>query len=316
MWILFGCLIVGALIGWLRIFPESLLKQAGRGMMIGVLTLLLSMGLRIGVDQNTLSQMGSYGWQAFVFALAAIVGSVGVVSLLEKILFKELPTSLGDEVKENAEVEHEQQQQQQEKLSYGMIILILGVFILGIILGVGAFPEEGVDYLPTLTNFALNFTLLMVGIDLGLNREIWQHILRAGWQVLIAPLGVAIGSILGAMLVGICFGWSLREGGAVGAGFGWYSLSGVLISDLHSVSLGTIAFLSNIFREVLAIILVPFLARRVSPLALVAPGGATSMDSTLPIIVAVGPKGIGILAIISGFILSLLVPILVPLVLG
>lgn len=51
-------------------------------------------------------------------------------------------------------------------------------------------------------------------------------------------------------------------------------------------------------------------------MALVAPSGATAMDSTLPLLVAVGPKGIGIVAIISGLSLSLLVPVLVPLVLG
>lgn len=314
MWLLFSFLFIGALIGWFRILPDYFLNQAGRGMMFGVLVLLLSMGLRIGVDENTLAQMGNYGWQAFIFAMATILGSIACVFLLEKLLVKELPVSLPDETLEGSS--GDEGQAQGKFNSFGIILLILGTFIVGILLGVGPFPEEGEAFLPTLTDIALYFTLLMVGVDLGLNRDIWKHIIKAGWQVLIPPIGVAIGSIMGAMLVGMLFGWSLREGGAVGAGFGWYSLSGVLISDLHSVSLGTIAFLTNIFREVLAIILVPLLAKRLSPLALVAPGGATSMDSTLPVIVAVGPKGIGIIAIISGFLLSLSVPILVPLVLG
>lgn len=308
MWILFACLIVGAVVGWFRVLPRAILDQAGRGMMLGVLLLLLTMGLRIGVDQNTLSQLGSFGLQAFIFAVAAIFGSVVAVLLLEKVFMRKsriLPVQESMEVGAT-EAAH----------PYRMTCAIIGAFILGIILGIDVFPERWTEYLPTVTSLALDFTLVMVGIDLGLNRDIWKHMLNVGWQVFLAPVGVVLGSIVAAMVVGLCFGWNLREGGAVGAGFGWYSLSGVLISDLHSVSLGTIAFLSNIFREVLAIIFAPFLAKRVGPLALVAPSGATAMDSTLPLLVAVGPKGVGIVAIISGLSLSLLVPFLVPLVLG
>ena len=238
MWLLFGSLIIGALIGWFRILPEPILNLAGKGMMFGVLVLLFSMGLRIGVDENTLAQMGNYGWQAFIFALATIFGSVVFVIFLEKIFLKEkllleemvtssLPPSTLVEEDEEMEKLQEGEKEEQEKEeqgkfnSFGMIILILGVFIAGILLGVGPFPEEGETYLPTLTDIALYFTLLMVGVDLGLNRDIWKHILKAGWQVLLPPIGVALGSIVGAMLVGMLFGWSLREGGAVGAGFGW-----------------------------------------------------------------------------------------------
>ena len=308
MWILFACLIVGVIIGWFRLLPLAITNKAGQGMMIGVLVLLFSMGLRIGVDKNTLSQLGSFGLQAFIFAIAAILGSVLAVVFLEKAVIGTsliLPQQAGLEVN-TGETAH----------PYRMTCAIIGALVVGILGGIFLLPESWTYHLPTVTSLALDFTLVMVGIDLGLSRDIWKHMLKVGWQVFLAPLGVVLGSIGAAMLVGLCFGWELREGGAVGAGFGWYSLSGVIISDLHSISLGTIAFLSNIFREVLSIILAPFLAKRVGPLALVAPSGATAMDSTLPLLVAVGPKGVGIVAIISGLTLSLLVPVLVPLVLG
>jgi uncharacterized membrane protein YbjE (DUF340 family) len=305
--ILFGCLIIGIVLGWGRFLPEAVLKQAGRGMLIGVLILLFSMGLRMGADQEILSQLVSFGMQALVFAVATILGSLIVVIFLERVIIGKslLSQQNVSEVSPGAE-DH----------SHTITYVILGALVLGIVIGVVLFPEQWISYLPTLTSLALDFTMVMVGLDLGMNRDIWKRMLKVGWQVFLAPLGVVLGSIGAAMLVGIFFGWSLREGGAVGAGFGWYSLSGVLISDLHSLSLGTIAFLSNIFREVLALILVPFLAKKVGPLALVAPSGATAMDSTLPVLVAVGPKGIGIIAIISGLILTLLVPVLVPIFLG
>lgn len=307
MLLLFSFLLVGVALGWWRLLPKRILDQAGRGMTIGVMLLLLTMGLRIGVDKKTLSQLGIYGLQALGFATLTILASIGTVMLLEKLLVRNpiLPQSQ-DALGVGTDNAH----------PYRMTGIILGAFAAGIIIGINLFPKEGIDYLPKLTDCALDFTFVMVGIDLGLNREVWKHLFKMGWQVFLAPIGVALGSILAGMLVGAFFGWSLREGGAVGAGFGWYSLSGVMISDLHSVPLGIIAFLSNVFREILSILLAPFLARRVSVLALVSPGGATTMDSTLPLLVAVGPKGIGIVAFVSGFSLTTLVPILVPLLLG
>lgn len=310
MQILFTCLLTGVAVGWWRLLPKRILDQAGHGMMVGVMLLLLTMGLKIGVDRNTLSQLGAYGLQALGFAVFSILGSVGTVLLLEKILVRKPFLSQYQDLELDASTNTNDYAH-----PYRMTVIILGAFAVGSLIGVTLFPQEGIVYLPTLTDLALDFTLVMVGIDLGMNREVWKHMLKVGWQVFLAPIGVAVGSVLAAMLVGVLFGWSPCEGGAVGAGFGWYSLSSVIISDLHSVSLGTVAFLSNIFREVISILVAPFLAKKVSALALVAPGGATTMDSTLPLLVAVGPKGVGIVAFISGFSLSTLVPILVPLLL-
>lgn len=312
MLILFTCLLAGVAVGWWKLLPKSILDQAGRGMMIGVMFLLLTMGLRIGVDKDTLSQLGAYGLQALGFAIFTILGSVGTVILLEKLLVR---TPLLPQDQDSFEIDTNENAQNNAH-PYRMTGIIIGAFAVGTVIGITLFPKEGVEYLPTLTDSALDFTLAMVGIDLGLNREVWKHMFKMGWQVFLAPIGVALGSVFAAMIIGILFGWSPREGGAVGAGFGWYSLSSVLISDMHSVSLGTIAFLSNVFREVLSILIAPFLAKKVGALALVAPGGATTMDSTLPIMVAVGPKGIGIVAFLSGLSLTTLVPVLVPLLLG
>ena len=306
MGILFACLILGIIIGWVRLLPARVLQQAGRGMLLGVLILLFSMGLRVGADQTILSQFVNFGLQALVFAVATTIGSLLIVRIFEKVLLAKFPVHEDNALEVNPGGEP----------SHVLTWAILGTLALGIIGGKMLFPQEWTVYLPDLTSLALNFTMIMVGIDLGMNRDIWNQMRKVGWQVFLAPIGVIIGSIGAAMLVGLCFGWDFRESGAVGAGFGWYSLSGVLISDLHSLSLGTIAFLSNIFRELLALILAPFLAKKVGPLALVAPSGATAMDSTLPVLVAVGPKGVGIIAIISGLNLSLLVPVLVPLFLG
>ena len=80
-----------------------------------------------------------------------------------------------------------------------------------------------------------------------------------------------------------------------------------------SAQIGTIAFLSNVFREMLSVILIPFIAKRMNHITSIAPAGATSMDSTLPVIVKCTDEETVVMAFINGAVLSILVPVLVPL---
>lgn len=305
MGILLLCLIVGVGLGWKRWLPQRILVWSGRAITFGVFFLLLTMGIKIEVDPETLSKLAGYGLQSLIFALLTVTVSLGLVWALERWLVP--PTHMMIELEMGIE---------KNAHPYRMTLIIFVAFSLGIVIGMIFFPETGKPYLSTLSNGALYVLLLAVGLDLGNNRKIWKQIMHLGWYVFLAPAGVAVGSIIAGMLTGKLMGWTFMEGGAVGAGFGWYSLSGVLISELHSTSLGTIAFLSNVIRELLSILLVPLLARKVGPLTLVAPGGATTMDSTLTLISAIGPPGISVIAFVNGICLTALVPILVPLFLG
>lgn len=297
-------LILGVLIAWKTWLPTGVLRQSSRLMTLGVFFLLLTMGVRIGADRSTLKQLGSYGLQAFLFALFTIIASLTVVSVFEHLFLRGPILSEEPDLTVNVAIN-----------PYQMTVLILTALLAGILLGFSVFPASAQKYLTVSTNVALYFTLFSVGLDLGCNRRLWLDILHLGWHVFLAPLGVALASVATGMVLGKLLGWTWLEGGAVGAGFGWYSLSGVLITQLHSVALGTVAFLANVFREVLSILIVPLLARRVSALALVAPGGATTMDTTLPLLASVGPPGVAVIALVNGISLSALVPVLVPLLL-
>lgn len=303
---LLGCIAFGVFLGWKKLLPEKIMAYSGRIITVAIVFLLITMGLKIGLDKQTISNLGRYGLQAFLFAFITILFSLGLVAILERMFAQDLVIVSEEKVEVNTD---------SQSHPYRMTFIIIGAFFLGVFLGLVFIPGWVTDILPLLTNVALYFTLFAIGMDLGINKQIWKQFLQLGRFVFIVPLGVGLGSVIAGMLVGKFLGWTAWEGGAVGAGFGWYSLSGVLISEIHSVALGTIAFLSNVIREILTIIITPFLARWVGKLTLVAPGGATTMDTTLPIIAAVGPPGIAIIAFINGFVLSSLVPILVPLLL-
>ncbi|HHY92096.1 MAG TPA: lysine exporter LysO family protein [Firmicutes bacterium] len=197
-----------------------------------------------------------------------------------------------------------------------MIALILGTLGVGLVLGcLGLMPAGYGRHADKLITWAVNLLFLAVGVDLGRQQGTWRELALLGPGAFLVPLGVTVGSLAGAALAGLALGLPWNEGAAVGAGFGWYSLSGVLITQLHSVRLGTVAFLSNVLRESLSIIILPWVYRYLGTLAAIAPGGATTMDVTLPVIVKVAGQEAGPVAFASGFILTLLVPLLVPLLL-
>ena len=66
------------------------------------------------------------------------------------------------------------------------------------------------------------------------------------------------------------------------------------------------------FRELITVISIPLIAKYLNDYATIAPAGATSMDTTLPIISKYTKPEIVVIAFFNGALLSSLVPILVP----
>jgi uncharacterized membrane protein YbjE (DUF340 family) len=138
-----------------------------------------------------------------------------------------------------------------------------------------------------------------------------------GRKDLLVPVSVVIGSILGGVLVSLVLSdVDIIEGAAVGAGFGYYSLSSVMISQLRGDELGTIALVANIIREVTTILAAPVMVRFLGPLSSIACGGATTMDTTLPLIIKYSGKEYAMTSVINGILLTCLVPVLVPFILA
>lgn len=125
--------------------------------------------------------------------------------------------------------------------------------------------------------------------------------------ILLLWLVVAL-SALAAMLLGL----PLTTGLALAAAYGWYSLSGILMTDAFGPVIGSAAFFNDLLRELLAIMLIPLLIRRRRHTAL-GLCGATSMDFTLPVLQRSGGMEIVPAAIVQGFLLSLLAPVLIAL---
>ncbi|WP_413734509.1 lysine exporter LysO family protein [Sodalis sp. RH21] len=161
------------------------------------------------------------------------------------------------------------------------------------------------------SEFALIVLLLLVGIQLRNGGMTLRQILLNRRGTIIA-LVVAASAMLGGALAAVILGLPLQTGLAMASAFGWYSLSGVLMSDAFGPVIGSAAFFNDLVRELLAIMLIPGLMRRSRSLAL-GLCGATSMDFTLPVLQRSGGLEVVPAAIVHGFLLSLLAPILIAL---
>lgn len=175
------------------------------------------------------------------------------------------------------------------------------------------FLDTGVkDTLDLILMSALDVMIFIAGIEIGSNRGILKRIcnLHSALLALAIPLAVACGSICGALLLGHIAGLSAYDSLLVGGGLGWYSFSSVVISAMYSTEIGTVAFLANMMREISAFFLIPLLVRVHKFLAL-APSGAATMDSGLPVVIKYTNLHVGMYSFINGLVLTLIVPVLI-----
>lgn len=192
-------------------------------------------------------------------------------------------------------------------------MLSVAVSLVGGLLFGYLFLDTGVkDTLDLILMSALDVMIFIAGIEIGSNRGILKRIcnLHSALLALAIPLAVACGSICGALLLGHIAGLSAYDSLLVGGGLGWYSFSSVVISAMYSTEIGTVAFLANMMREISGFFLMPLLVRVHKFLAL-APSGAATMDSGLPVVIKYTNLHVGMYSFINGLVLTLIVPVLI-----
>lgn len=193
-------------------------------------------------------------------------------------------------------------------------LIIVGFFALGILVGLyDLLPKVFVE--TDFSVYALYILMFLVGVGIGSDKKAWEIIKTAKLKIILVPLTVIIGTSLGVAIVSFFINIGLRESLAIGAGFGYYSLSSILITKISGEALGVIALISNISREITTLLVTPLFVKYFGKLAPIASGGATSMDTTLPIITKYVGKEYAIISVFSGIVLTILVPFLVTFIL-
>jgi len=193
------------------------------------------------------------------------------------------------------------------KVNLRMQIKYVIPLVLGLILGLGIRFELPFTFI---IDYELYFLAVIIGIEIGRSFNIGLLKRTTGLAILAVTVDV-----VGAIILSVIFSplIPLKASLMITLGSGWYSYTGPFVAKYFGPALGVVGFLSNFLREQLAFILLPILLRvKASPIGAIAIGGATSMDVTLPLYVDLlgGEYAVG--AMISGFILTLLIPIILP----
>jgi uncharacterized membrane protein YbjE (DUF340 family) len=186
---------------------------------------------------------------------------------------------------------------------------LCGSVLAGFLLGLTQWAP--LRHASTISEYALMLMLLLVGIQLRSSGMTLRQITinRRGMVVaLVSMCSALIGGVIAALLLDL----PIKTGLALASGFGWYSLSGILMSESFGPVIGSAAFFNDLLRELITIMLIPLLISRQRSMTL-GLSGATSMDFTLPILQRTGGMEIVPAAIVHGFIMSLLAPILIAL---
>ncbi|MBQ6974208.1 MAG: lysine exporter LysO family protein [Oscillospiraceae bacterium] len=302
-------MVVGALIGARAIGQKREAKWLGRLQTLALMVMILSLGVSLGGNDRVIASLGQIGLAAAVITVFAMTGSVLAVTALRRFVLHldRYARPMG------AAEENDPSPAGGGKADNAMTWWIVAAVAVGMALGRFVLPAAALDVCGTVIDVGLYVLLFLVGMDMGRQGTILQEIKAAGWRVLLLPAAVAAGTLAFAAAAGLLLPMTVKDAMASASGMGWYSLATTLLAP-YSLEISAVAFLSNVMREVLAILFVPVVAKHVGYLECVAMPGAAAMDTVLPVVVGATHQRLTLYSFTSGVVLSLLVPVLVPLI--
>lgn len=291
--IILAPLIAGYLI---PVSSTALKKIIGRGLSAMVYVILFLMGISLALVENLGANLLVIVQYTLTFSVVVLGCNLAGLFLYGKKYPWRVPA-------------HKQQKPPSRLHMVLESLQLCGVLLIGF--ATGLFGWSFLAFAGAASEYALIFLLFLVGIQLRNSGMTLRQILinRRGMLV---SLIVVITSLLGGALAALIAGLPVKTGMALSSGFGWYSLSGILLTDAFGPVLGSVGFFNDLAREIATIMLIPLLINRHRAAAL-GLGGATTMDFTLPVLQRSGGVSIVPAAIVHGFVLSLFAPVLIAL---
>ena len=318
------CGIIGAKF---REFVTNKLWWRGKIQTIAIVVLVFFMGSRMGCNEQVIDNIGTLGITALVMTIVILFFSVLCLFFLRKIFGFDKEASLVSkksalDSNDLPNCEEDSVSENKSGIDKMTIIIFLSV-VCGMAIGYFvARPIYGdnIDAFDHTASVGLKIGLCVlmsfVGLDLGVQGEVLRMLREAGLKILIFPIATIIGTFIGAAISGPLLGISLKESMAIGAGFGWYTFAPGIIMDAGLIEASAISFLHNVLREIMSILSIPFIAKKVGYIEAACMSGAPAMDVCLPIVSKETQGKAVTYGFVTGMIMSLLVPVLVPLALS
>lgn len=288
-------------------FANRLIKTTAVLQTVLVWFLLFFMGVNTGGIEGITTQFATIGISALILTILGVTGTI-LFALLFARFFGEKGQTEGIAIAKRKE-------QSLLRRLFDIIkepLLLIFIVVLGLALRLTTPIFNWFD--GSLVRYLLWGLLFFVGMGI-VHKKINFKAMVGDKRMFLLPLATLGGTYLGALIAPLVTGYTLKEACGMLSGFGWYSLSGVLIADLGFPVLGSISFLSNLLRESFSFFLIPLFGRlgsRYYPAA-VGTAGATSMDVTLVLLSTHFGTRTMLTSIYNGLVVSLAAPLLIPL---
>ena len=303
-------MVAGVLVG-ATVFPARL-KGVNEKLTLALTALLIfSMGATLGGRDAFLEELGTVGWASVLFCLVPVLLSTVVVFGLTNLLMGDIvrkPAGARVAAAQGASAGKGAVHAHGEAVMIGMAV---GALALGVAYGLAGVSLAPLDVLAEHSDLILCALMLLVGISVGGSRGLVGKLRQYHVRVLDIPAGIVAGSVLGGLLCAPLAGLSLPEGAAVASGLGWYSLAGVMMTEIAGAQVGSITFLANLLREIVSFFSIPWIAKHLNYPTCIAPAAATSEDTTLPMLIRCTNGETVVLSVLNGVICSALVPVLI-----
>ncbi len=346
-------------------------------LMVIVYVLVFIMGLRMGINEQVTSNLGSIGLQALALTICCIAGSMLAVFGARKIMKMdrygnteqmrreaelqveavdvgtakstmttyEVATgsemepepagvSMKSEMSESgkntdkrqvADANFDKKQDSDGNSDIKSTIYILALVVIGMLAGYFFIADFSADRLQqfdaisgNLLTIFLCLLLFTVGFDMGLTGTVAKSMRGVGLRVLVFPFATIAGTLVFGAACSMVMGFSLKEGLAMSAGFGWYTYAPTVIADAGSQYMiaSAVSFMHNVLREVSGIVLIPVLAKQFGYIESTAVPGVAAADVCVPIVERSCRQDTVVYTVIMGIVLTIATSVLVPLFMG
>ncbi len=341
MFTVLGLIFCGIFAGYI-LRKVSCLQHLSKGISITIYLLLFFLGISVGANNEVISNLLTLGGNALFISTMAVAGSCIAAKFVYMLFFKR-EKGVGEEkgfgVGEFKGRESRESVGEEEGVSFGVgvekgnenvggsammgSIKVVVFFILGALLGYlllnyATLPAPLAN--GSVTQWVLYLLMIQVGASIGSDKNLKEILKAIRPKMLLIPLGTIVGTLIFTAIAALFISkWGFFDSMAIGSGFAYYSLSSILITQLTEPSvgiqmatqLGTVALLANILREIYGLLGAPLFYRYFGIFAPICVGGATTMDTTLPIITSVCGKNLAFISIFHGILVDFSVPLLV-----
>ena len=344
MFTIISIMLSGMLAGYL--LRRLLFGRLGRVITALIWMLLFLLGLEVGSNERIVSGLATLGLEALLITLAGTLGSVMAAWGLWRYTHRESAAAqtalakgestgadtleaggpvgpyLSGEIATDTEgtaatvgvaVAEEVAAEGKDSLWKALkgSFVIVSFFVLGVLIALSRWitvSEQVSDF----SFYALAGLMACVGASIGSDPQTLRNFRALNPRLVLLPIGTIFGTLAATAVASpLLSERSLTDCLAVGSGFAYYSLSSIFITEYRGAELGTIALLSNICRELLTLLAAPLLVRWFGRLAPIAAGGATTMDTTLPVIARTSGTDLVVVSLFHGFVVDFSVPFLV-----